>query len=95
MFMTDSVLIRHITEDRTLSNVSVLVIDEAHERSLDTDIVMALAKQLMQRRKDFRVVVASATIDEQDFLRYFKNGSAQALTTKGRLYPVRHPPFRV
>ncbi len=90
MFMTDSALIRELQKSETLDHISVLIVDEAHERSLNTDIVMGIARQLMQMRpSDFFVVVASATIDEQPFLRYFQcKPDRKAVEAQGRLFPV-------
>ncbi|KAL0216131.1 hypothetical protein P9112_008315 [Eukaryota sp. TZLM1-RC] len=68
---TDGSLIRKAAKDLLLSDVKVLIIDEAHERSLDTDIVLGIAKLILQQRDDFRVIIASATIDPTPFLQFF------------------------
>jgi ATP-dependent RNA helicase DHX8/PRP22 len=87
-FMTEESLIRLCSASPDLANVSVLMIDEAHERNLNTDIVLGIAKQLLARRKDFYVVVASATIDESKFLQHFGINSSHVLAVKGRTFPV-------
>ncbi|CAF5206949.1 unnamed protein product, partial [Rotaria magnacalcarata] len=89
IFMTDSALIHESQEDRQLSNIKVLIIDEAHERSLNTDIVIGLSKILLSVRKtDFYVVIASATIDPSKFLDYFKRSPDQVLDVPGRVYDI-------
>ncbi|CAM4919152.1 unnamed protein product [Rotaria socialis] len=89
IFMTDSALIHESQEDRQLSNIKVLIIDEAHERSLNTDIVIGLAKILLSARTtDFYVVIASATIDPSKFLDYFKRSPDQVLDVPGRVYDI-------
>lgn len=90
--MTDASLVRMAQRDQTLKQVTVLIIDEAHERSLNTDLVIGLSKLVMQKRPhDFYVVIASATIDERPFLNYyFGNGPLHktALKVPGRVFPV-------
>eukprot|EP01062_Namystynia_karyoxenos_P043096 TRINITY_DN3154_c0_g1_i4.p1 TRINITY_DN3154_c0_g1~~TRINITY_DN3154_c0_g1_i4.p1 ORF type:complete len:2283 (+),score=455.23 TRINITY_DN3154_c0_g1_i4:912-7760(+) len=88
MFMTDGALVKKAQMEDNLDSVSVLIIDEAHERSLNTDVVLQIAKRVLSRREDFYVVIASATIDERQFLHYFgcRRG---ALEVPGRTYPVR------
>ena len=71
--MTDAMLIQQLRGgDQTLKHISVLMIDEAHERSLNTDIVLGIAKLIKkQRPDDFYVIIASATIDPKPFLDFF------------------------
>ncbi|CAF3984056.1 unnamed protein product [Adineta steineri] len=89
LFMTDGALIQESTEDRQLSNVRVLIIDEAHERSLNTDIVMGIAKLLLKTRPtDFYVVISSATINGSKFLDFFEQSDSQPLNVPGRVYDV-------
>ena len=89
VFMTDGSLIQESTEDEHLSRVRVLIIDEAHERSLSTDIVLGMAKLLLERRpKDFYVVISSATIDPTKFLNFFEQSSNQLLQVPGRVFDV-------
>ena len=89
LFMTDFQLIREMGEDDHLSKVRCLLIDEAHERSINTDIVLGIAKHLLEKRKDnFYVVVASATIDPKEFLKFFEKSNQEPLKVPGRVYPV-------
>lgn len=89
MFMTDAALIRESQRDPILKHVSVLIAEEAHERSLNTDIVLGIAKLILaQRSKDFYVVIASATIDPARFLHFFDRPNSKSLEVKGRVFPV-------
>ena len=91
MLMTDSSLVRMAQKDANLMKVSVLIIDEAHERSLNTDLVLGIAKLVRKNRKeDFHVVVASATIDPKPFLDFFFSESSvsKPLIVPGRTFPV-------
>ncbi|CAF2799448.1 unnamed protein product [Rotaria sp. Silwood2] len=89
MFMTDAALIRESQRDPNLKHIHVLVIDEAHERSLNTDIVIGISKLLLrQRPDDFYVVIASATIDPTRFLQFFDLPQSEPLVVKGRVFPV-------
>ncbi|CAF4950088.1 unnamed protein product [Rotaria sp. Silwood1] len=89
MFMTDAALIRESQRDPSLKHIRVLIIDEAHERSLNTDIVIGISKLLLaQRRDDFYVVIASATIDPARFLQFFDRPTNAPLEVKGRIFPV-------
>ncbi|KAL0224148.1 hypothetical protein P9112_003538 [Eukaryota sp. TZLM1-RC] len=91
LLTTDGSLIRKAAKDLLLSDVKVLIIDEAHERSLDTDIVLGIAKLILQQRDDFRVIIASATIDPTPFLQFFNGPNVNknlALRVPGRLFNV-------
>ncbi|CAF1608049.1 unnamed protein product [Adineta ricciae] len=89
LFTTDGALIQDSTEDHNLSNIRVLIIDEAHERSLNTDIVMGIAKSLLEKRPtDFYVVIASATINASKFMDFFGLSNDQLLQAEGRVYDV-------
>lgn len=70
-FITDGMLFRECLHDPLLSKYSVLIIDEAHERSLHTDLLLALIKKILQKRPDLRVIISSATIDAEAFKKYF------------------------
>ncbi|CAF3598550.1 unnamed protein product [Rotaria sp. Silwood1] len=89
LFMTDAIFIQESQDDDQLGNVRVLIIDEAHERSLNTDIVLGIAKLLLiTRSTDFYVVIASATIDPAKFLKFFQRTNFVSLTVPGRIYDV-------
>ncbi len=84
--MTDGILLAETQNDRWLSPYSTIIIDEAHERSLNIDLLLGYIKQLLPRRPDLKLIVTSATIDPQRFARYFNN--APVLNISGRTYPV-------
>jgi len=84
--MTDGILIQEMQLDRNLDEYDVLMIDEAHERSLNIDIILGLVKQILTRRRDLRVIISSATIDPERFSRYFDG--APILTVPHHPHPV-------
>ncbi|MDK9707822.1 MAG: ATP-dependent RNA helicase HrpA [Desulforhopalus sp.] len=85
-FMTDGVLLAETRQDRRLSRYGILIIDEAHERSLNIDFLLGYIKQLLPRRPDLKVIITSATIDTQAFAKHF--GDAPVIAVAGRSYPV-------
>jgi ATP-dependent helicase HrpA len=84
--MTDGILLNEIQRDRMLSRYDTLIIDEAHERSLNVDFLLGYLKQLLPRRPDLKVIITSATIDPERFSRHFDD--APILEVSGRTYPV-------
>ncbi|GAB2958328.1 ATP-dependent RNA helicase HrpA [Saccharothrix stipae] len=84
--MTDGILLAEIQTDRMLSRYDTIIIDEAHERSLNVDFLLGYLRQLLPRRPDLKVVITSATIDPQRFSRHF--GDAPIIEVSGRTYPV-------
>ena len=87
MYMTDHALLNECISDRDFTNYSCLVIDEAHERSIHTDLLLAFIKQVLPRRPDLKVVITSATIDPRLFNTYF-GGQCPILEVPGRTFPV-------
>ena len=84
--MTDGIVLAEIHDDRALRQYDTLIIDEAHERSLNIDFILGYVKQLLPRRPDLKVIITSATIDPERFSRHFDN--APVIEVSGRTYPV-------
>ena len=84
--MTDGILLAEIQHDRFLNQYDTIIIDEAHERSLNIDFILGYLKQLLPRRPDLKVVITSATIDPERFSNHFNN--APIIEVSGRTYPV-------
>ncbi|KGQ18722.1 ATP dependent RNA helicase [Lysobacter dokdonensis DS-58] len=85
-FMTDGILLAEIQSDRWLSAYDTIIVDEAHERSLNIDFLLGYLKQLLTRRKDLKIIVTSATIDTARFSAHFND--APVVSVEGRGYPV-------
>ena len=84
--MTDGILLAETQGDPDLSDYNAIILDEAHERSLNIDFLLGHLKGLLSRRKDLKLIITSATIDTQAFSRHFDN--APIIEVSGRLYPV-------
>ncbi|EGR4177957.1 ATP-dependent RNA helicase HrpA [Vibrio cholerae] len=84
--MTDGILLAEIQNDRFLNQYDTIIIDEAHERSLNIDFILGYLKQLLPRRPDLKVIITSATIDPERFSKHFNN--APIIEVSGRTYPV-------
>ncbi len=95
--MTDGILLAETQSDPLLKAYDTLIIDEAHERSLNIDFLLGYLKEILPRRPDLKVIVTSATIDADRFAQHFasRKGPAPVLMVSGRLYPVevRYRPF--
>ena len=91
--MTDGILLNEIVRDRMLWAYDTIIIDEAHERSLNIDFLLGYLKELLPRRPDLKLIITSATIDPQRFSRHF--GDAPIVEVSGRTYPVeiRYRPY--
>jgi len=84
--MTDGILLNEIASDRDLLRYDTLIIDEAHERSLNIDFILGYLRQLLSRRPDLKVIITSATIDPERFSQHFDG--APIVEVSGRTYPV-------
>lgn len=93
--MTDGILLAEIQRDRRLLRYDTLILDEAHERSLNIDFLLGYLRELLPRRPDLKVIVTSATIEPQRFAAHFAN--APIIEVSGRTYPVevRYRPLEV
>lgn len=85
-YVTDGMLLREAMTDNAFSKYSVIILDEAHERTLSTDILMGVLKGSIEKRQDLRIVIMSATLDTDKFQKYFNE--APLLKVPGRLHPV-------
>src|SRR5258707_5179604 len=89
--MTDGILLAETSHDRLLNAYDTLIIDEAHERSLNIDFLLGYLKQLLPRRTDLKVIITSATIDPERFAAHFASSTgvnAPIVEVSGRTYPV-------
>lgn len=85
-FMTDGILLAEIEQDPHLSSYDTLIIDEAHERSLNIDFILGYLKKLLSKRPDLKIIISSATIDTKLFSNAF--GNAPVIEVSGRVFPV-------
>ncbi|KAG0274384.1 DEAH-box ATP-dependent RNA helicase prp22, partial [Linnemannia exigua] len=85
-YMTDGMLMRECLVDMTMSQYSVIILDEAHERTVSTDVLFGLLKQVCKKRKDLKIIVTSATLDAEKFSTYFYD--CPIFTIPGRTFPV-------
>ncbi|XP_076357902.1 ATP-dependent RNA helicase l(1)G0007 isoform X2 [Tachypleus tridentatus] len=85
-YMTDGILLRESLREPDLDNYSAVIMDEAHERSLNTDVLFGLLREVVARRKDLKLIVTSATMDASKFASFF--GNVPVFTIPGRTFPV-------
>lgn len=89
--MTDGILLAELSRDPELSRYDTIIVDEAHERSLNIDFILGYLRQLLQRRPDLHLIVTSATIDTERFAEHFADADgdpAPVFAVEGRTYPV-------
>ncbi|EPY21279.1 pre-mRNA-splicing factor ATP-dependent RNA helicase DHX16 [Strigomonas culicis] len=86
VFVTDGMMLKEFTSDPNMDTVGAIMIDEAHERSLSTDVLLGLLRDVIRRNKHIKVIVASATINADKFSSFFSG--APIFSIKGRTYPV-------
>lgn len=85
-YMTDGILLRESLREPDLDNYSAVIMDEAHERSLNTDVLFGLLRDVVSRRQDMKLIVTSATMDADKFAKFF--GNVPVFTIPGRTFPV-------
>ena len=85
--MTDGILLMELKSDPLLKNYSIILVDEAHERSLNIDFILGMLKQVIVERPEFKVVISSATINTKKFSAFFNN--CPIVSIKSKLFPIK------
>lgn len=85
-YMTDGILIRECTYDRMLNKYAAIILDESHERTIDTDVLLAVLKWVLKKRNDLKLIISSATLDSEKFSAYFFDAAVYHIS--GRMFPV-------
>jgi len=88
-FVTTGVLLRRFLDNPDLIDISHVIVDEVHERTVDGDFLLLLLKQLLSRRSDFSVILMSATVEAETFVNYFSDFSVGRVHVEGRTFPVQ------
>jgi HrpA-like RNA helicase len=88
-FVTTGVLLRRFLGDPNLNGVSHVIVDEVHERTVDGDFLLLLLKELLRKRKDLTIILMSATVEADEYAKYFSEYSVGRVHIEGRTFPVR------
>jgi HrpA-like RNA helicase len=86
-YVMDSALLREAKNDPNLDQYSTIILDEAHERALSTDILMGLLKSLAEKRKDLKIIIMSVTLTPSNFKIFSRSARLMAMTNPGSAYP--------
>ena len=90
--MTDGILLQEVKQDRLLSKYSVIMVDEAHERSLNIDFILGLLKEITEERKDLKIIISSATINARSFSLFFNNAPIVSIDSRPYDVELRYVP---